>query len=332
MCLGTLAGGQQVSAQEIVASTPSADEVQFQQGVAAYDDGRFTDAYEIWLPLAQNGNLTAQRNVGHMLRRGLGVTQNYNRALRFYKKAARAGLVGAQVNLASMYGEGLGTKQSFKQAAYWYAKAAKAGHPHGQYELAKLAEAGLGTRQNIELAKQLYTWASEAGHSQASERLAALNTRAEATMLPDQDAAIGHVVLPLQARSQSFKTIAGPGEAATEHALFDATPAQIALFEEARQAYLSGNRGSAVESWSALASAGVSEAQFRLGLIYLLGTGSEQDLVQAYTWFANALSQGHLPAGDMIAQLLKVMPPEGLEQAQELAKNRQTAGRTPLDQ
>ena len=132
ICLTTLAGGQLASAQETITSTPSADEGQFAAGVLAYDQGRFDEAYEIWLPLAQNGNLTAQRNVGHMLRRGLGVAQNYNRAFRFYKKAARAGLVGAQVNLASMYAEGLGTKQSFKQAAYWFAKAAKAGHPHGQ--------------------------------------------------------------------------------------------------------------------------------------------------------------------------------------------------------
>ena len=48
----------------------------FQAGVAAYDAGDYTRAYEIWLPLAKLGDLAAQRNVGHLLRLGRGTARD----------------------------------------------------------------------------------------------------------------------------------------------------------------------------------------------------------------------------------------------------------------
>src|SRR5581483_3347120 len=59
----------------------------FQKGVAAYDKGDFKTAFGIWLPLAQQGDLAAMRNVALLLRRGEGTKKDPKRALWFYEEA-----------------------------------------------------------------------------------------------------------------------------------------------------------------------------------------------------------------------------------------------------
>lgn len=158
-----------------VTDRPEADE-QFQTGVAAYDRGDYTAAYDAWVPLARKGNLTAQRNVGHLLRQGLGVEQNLKRAFKFYRRAARSGLVSAQANLAHMYLHGQGTRQSDKKALKWFWRAAKADNAQAQFELAQMVVAGTGTQPDLSKARQLYQAAAKQGHKQAIFALAALDT------------------------------------------------------------------------------------------------------------------------------------------------------------
>ena len=49
----------------------------FQKGMTAYKQGDFATALREWTPLAEQGNATAQSNLGAMYELGHGVVHNY---------------------------------------------------------------------------------------------------------------------------------------------------------------------------------------------------------------------------------------------------------------
>ncbi len=51
---------------------------------------------------------------------GLGVPQDYARAVKWFRKAAEQGQALAQSNLGFMYYEGRGVPQDYAQAHMWY--------------------------------------------------------------------------------------------------------------------------------------------------------------------------------------------------------------------
>ena len=78
-------------------------EADFAKGTAAYDAGDFATARRYWKPLADNYDLAALRNMGHLYRLGLGVEKSPQKALSYYQRAANLGYAPAQFNLAMMY-------------------------------------------------------------------------------------------------------------------------------------------------------------------------------------------------------------------------------------
>ena len=60
----------------------------FDDGMAAVKRGDYHAAHEIWLPLAERGDMRAQYNVGVLYDRGLGVPQNFAGAAKWYLAAA----------------------------------------------------------------------------------------------------------------------------------------------------------------------------------------------------------------------------------------------------
>lgn len=147
---------------------------QFQQGVDAYDAKRFARAFELWLPLAQNGDLAAQRNVAHLLRRGLGVEQDLIRARKFYEQSAEFGFVTAQTNLGVMLLNGEGGDKDAEEAAIWFDRAARGGHPLAQFHLARLYETGTGVDPDPGRALGWHALAARAGYQPSLDRLAEL--------------------------------------------------------------------------------------------------------------------------------------------------------------
>ena len=72
----------------------------YEDGVAAYDQGRFDAAFALWLPLAESGHAAAQFNVAVLFEKGQGVTQDLAEAARWYTKAAEQGDAEAQYDVA----------------------------------------------------------------------------------------------------------------------------------------------------------------------------------------------------------------------------------------
>lgn len=160
-------------------ATSRTDPQAFQAGVSAYDAGDYGKAYEIWAPLAERGDLAAQRNVAHLKRRGMGVEQNLEEAFEYYEEAAEHGLVSAQLNLAFLYLEGKGTKRDVREAVRWFQRAARNGSAEAQFQLARMLETGDGLKRNWTKAVIYYLAAAGQGHQPSQSRLARIRIIAD---------------------------------------------------------------------------------------------------------------------------------------------------------
>ena len=75
----------------------------FQKGYTAYQSGDYATALREWTPLAEQGDVDAQYNLGWMYAKGKGVPQDDKTAVKWYRLAAKQGLADAQYNLKWMY-------------------------------------------------------------------------------------------------------------------------------------------------------------------------------------------------------------------------------------
>jgi TPR repeat protein len=88
----------------------------FQDGQAAYERGDYITALRAWQPLAAQGNAFAQNKLGWMYQKGIGVPQNQNEAVKWYRLAAEQGSALGQFNLGFAYQNGIGVPQDQKEA------------------------------------------------------------------------------------------------------------------------------------------------------------------------------------------------------------------------
>ena len=73
--------------------------------------GDYSTALQEWKPLADQGDASAQTNLGVMYKFGQGVLQDYAEAVRWYRLAADQGDARAQLSLGVMYANGWGVLQ-----------------------------------------------------------------------------------------------------------------------------------------------------------------------------------------------------------------------------
>lgn len=86
----------------------------------AYAAGDYATAAKLYVPLAKQGNVEAQYNLGVMYRAGRGVPQDYNEAGKWYRLAAEQGHAIAQFNLGWMYASGKGVPKDSVKAQMWF--------------------------------------------------------------------------------------------------------------------------------------------------------------------------------------------------------------------
>lgn len=298
------------------------DQAAFDAAVAAFDAGRYDEAYARFTDLADEYDLAAMRNVALMLRRGLGVPRDAEKARRILARAARAGLLTAQADLGMMLLDGEGGPADPAAAALLLTPAASLGHPVAQFRLGEMYESGNGVPQDRMIAERLFAAAAEHGVPAASERLAALKgwtyppragepapgqAAAREMQTPPEDTPVAELMsgteplgigdaarpgddAPRPAeRDVAHKTRPGPG---------DEVPADVGdpRVEAGRTAFLAREFENAVALWRAAAEDGVAEGQFRLGQLYLRGEGVNFDAGAAAFWWRRAAEQGHLAA------------------------------------
>ena len=146
----------------------------FEDGVAAAQKGDFATALRLWKPLAEQGNSSAQYNLGLMYDNGQGVAQDYKTAVKWYTLAAEQGIADAQTNLGAMYQTGHGVAQDYKTAVKWYTLAAEQGNAKAQTLLGVMYSFGQGVAQDYKTAVKWYTLAAEQGNAKAQILLGAM--------------------------------------------------------------------------------------------------------------------------------------------------------------
>ena len=142
----------------------------FDKGVAAYDAGRYEDAFQLFQSIDEE-DVAAMRNEGLMLRKGLGTAKNPKAAEQMLGRAAELGLPTAQYDLAEMLLNGEAGAPDPKAALPLLTQAASAHHPIAEYRLGVFYEDGTLVEKNIGFARTLYTDAAARGVPEAKERL-----------------------------------------------------------------------------------------------------------------------------------------------------------------
>ena len=77
----------------------------------------------------------------------------------------------------------------------------------------------------------------------------------------------------------------------------------------------------AVKWYRLAADQGYAQAQYNLGVMYANGIGVPQDYVQAHMWLNLAAAQGDANGTKNRDTIAKLMTPQQIAQAQELARN-----------
>ncbi len=116
----------------------------YDEALAAYQRGDYATALREFRPLAEQGNLYAQNNLGVMYAQGLGVPQDFAAAAKWFRRAAQQGEAYAQNNLGYLYAEGLGVEQDYVQAYVWFSLAGETSNREraaSQMTAAEIAEA-----------------------------------------------------------------------------------------------------------------------------------------------------------------------------------------------
>ncbi len=94
----------------------------------AYGEGRFKDAIDIFLDLAESGNAMAAVYVAEMYFRGEGITQDVEKGLDWLQRAASWGDSAAAYNLGAIYYSGVyRIKKDFNKSKQYFLLAKKLG-------------------------------------------------------------------------------------------------------------------------------------------------------------------------------------------------------------
>src|SRR5271166_678793 len=139
----------------------------FEDAVAAYRKHDYASALRLLQPLADQGDASAQFNLGTMYANGEGVPQDFAEAAKWFRRAADQGHADGQFNLGAMYAEGLGLAQDYSEAARWYRKAADQGDAKAQANLGVLYANGLGVPEDLILSCMWFSLAAAQGSEDA---------------------------------------------------------------------------------------------------------------------------------------------------------------------
>ena len=145
----------------------------FQKAEDSYELGDYPEAVKGYLRAAEQGNSSAQVNLGAMYAEGLGVAQDFQEALFWYREAAQQGDTVAYLNLGVMYVEGQGVPRDLQEALKCYRKAADQGNALAQFNLGMMYEQNNDTL-SLQEAATWYQQAAEQDYAPAQVNLAVM--------------------------------------------------------------------------------------------------------------------------------------------------------------
>ncbi|MFV2060902.1 MAG: tetratricopeptide repeat protein [Gammaproteobacteria bacterium] len=140
-----------------------------------YNDGDFTMAFSLWLPLAKDNIVDAQFYTAMLYDMGKGVDKSSKNAVFWYLRAAVGGNHHAQHNLGVAYADGEGIAQDLTKAVYWWQHSASHGNTDSQYNLGMLYAMGnKSIKRDFTKAHKWWRRAAMSGDAMAQYNLGSL--------------------------------------------------------------------------------------------------------------------------------------------------------------
>ena len=152
---------------------------QLQQGRKYFADKNFDEALKWIQKAAEQGDATAQYQLGLCYDNGKGVKADAEKAVYWWKKAAEQGNARAQVLLGVCYFAGKGVKADAEKAVYWCQKAAEQGNARAQVLLGVCYFEGKGIEKNLTQAQYWLELAAAQNDTDAISRLKKLKKELE---------------------------------------------------------------------------------------------------------------------------------------------------------
>lgn len=116
-----------------------------EKGMIAYQKGEYAAAEQFFLLPEADSCVECWYYLGKIYQNGLGVTQNYDDAIRLYRGAGAAGYAPALIALSDMYARGSGVSVNLNLSRVWLEKAARTGDLNSMVALARnyMGETGM---------------------------------------------------------------------------------------------------------------------------------------------------------------------------------------------
>jgi TPR repeat protein len=248
-----------------------------------------------WFRLAADqGYIPAQNNIGLMYESGLGVGRDYAEALRLFRMAADQGFATSQSNIGSMYMRGLGVPKDYTEALRWVRKAADQGNVAAQYNLGVLYMNGLGVPQDYAEALRWLGRAADQGFPAARYELGVLYMKGRGVA---QDYAEALRWFRRAAEQTPADTLRWFGKAAGQSHFLSQN--NIGWMYE-NGLGVGRDCAEAMRCYRMAADQGNATAQYNVGRIYEKGLGAVRDHAEALRWYRRAADQGHAEAQNSV--------------------------------
>jgi TPR repeat protein len=130
---------------------PGAAHAGYEDGLNAYEQGRFDQALSEFRRLAQQGHPGAEFMLGVMYFNGFGVDRSEVVAAIYFRQAAEQGEPNAQLAFGSLHIRGIGVFQNMVEARKWLGIGARSNSP----DIARQATALMGVTANLMTADEI---------------------------------------------------------------------------------------------------------------------------------------------------------------------------------
>jgi len=153
---------------------------------AAAQSADIPPAVRVLLLRANQGDATAQNDLGVTYDTGNGVPQNYTEAVKWFRMSAARGNPVAQYNLGAKYENGQGVAQDLKEALKWFRLAAAQGYGRGFFNIATAYINGQVVPRDYVIAAMHFDLAAGALTADDAAKAAANRDRILANLTPAQ--------------------------------------------------------------------------------------------------------------------------------------------------
>ena len=274
-------------------------------------EGKEGEAMERLHVAAEDGNVSAQTDLGKCYYEGKGESKELTEAVKWWRKAADQGYARAQCNLGLCYLKGDGVSKDMEEVVKWYRLAADQGYAKAQFNLGWCYETGNGVDKDITEAVKWYRLAADQGYAEAQCLLGLSYENGERVSKDMEEAVKWYLKAAEQGDAQAQFNL-GVCYANGRGVSKDMTEA-VRLYRlaaeqgDAQAQYnlggcydngdgVSKDMAEAVRLYRLAAEQGHAGAQFNLGVCHANGNGVSKDMVEAVKWWSKAAEQGYATA------------------------------------